>query len=223
MPTHPPVIVPLDLSDLNSIPEKVDQILKVHKYIDILINNGGISVRAEVMATSTEVDAKVMLVNYLGSVAMTKAVLPGMVERKTGHIVCVSSVQGKFAIPHRSAYTASKHALQAFCDSLRSEVDQHNVKVTVISPGYINTALSMNAVTGNGQAYGRMDAATATGANPDQVAKQILSEVLKESKDVILAPLAPRLAYYLRFLCPSAYFWIMARRARKMAAAIKND
>lgn len=77
-----------------------------------------------------------------------------MLKRREGHIVCVSSVQGKFAIPHRSAYSASKHAMQAFCDSLRAEVAEHNVKVTVVSPGYINTRLSINALTGNGQAYG---------------------------------------------------------------------
>lgn len=210
-------MIPLDLADLNSIPQKVQQILDIYQSIDILVNNGGISVRAEVMKTAIDVDLKVMLVNYLGTVAVTKAVLPAMVERKSGHIVCVSSVQGKFAIPQRSAYTASKHAMQAFCDSLRAEVDEHNVQVTVISPGYINTALSMNALTGSGQRYGRMDVTTERGANPDTVAKQIMKEVLKSSRDVTIAPLAPRIAYYLRHLCPSLYFWIMARRARKMS------
>lgn len=78
-----------------------------------------------------------------------------MIKRNEGHIVCVSSVQGKFAIPFRSSYTASKHALQAFSDSLRAEVAQHNIKVLVVSPGYINTALSLNALTGTGKTYGR--------------------------------------------------------------------
>lgn len=193
----------------------MQQILDIYQSIDILINNGGISVRAEVMKTAIDVDLKVMLVNYLGTVAVTKAVLPSMVERKSGNIVCVSSVQGKFAIPQRSAYTASKHALQAFCDSLRAEVDVHNINVTVISPGYINTALSMNALTGSDQRYDKMDAATEAGANPDTMARQILSEVVKGSRDVVIAPLAPRIAQYLRVLCPPLYFWVMAKRARK--------
>lgn len=210
------MVIPLDLADLNGIPEKIQQILDIYQSIDILVNNGGISVRAGVMQTAIDVDLKVMLVNYLGTVAITKAVLPSMVERKSGHIVCVSSVQGKFAIPQRSAYTASKHALQAFCDSLRAEVDVHNINVTVISPGYINTALSMNALTGSGQSYGRMDATTEAGANPDTMARQIIKEVQKGSRDVVIAPLAPRIAQYLRCFCPSAYFWIMARRAKKM-------
>lgn len=82
------------------------------------------------------------------------ATLPTMLKRKEGRIVCVSSVQGKFSLPHRSAYSASKHAMQAFCDSLRAEVAEHNVKVLCVSPGYINTSLSLNALTGSGRNYG---------------------------------------------------------------------
>ncbi len=77
-----------------------------------------------------------------------------MIKRKEGRIVCIGSVQGKFAIPYRSSYAASKHALQAFCDSLRAEMAAYNVKVTLISPGYINTDLSKNALVGTGDTYG---------------------------------------------------------------------
>lgn len=77
-----------------------------------------------------------------------------MVERKSGHIVFVSSVQGLIAIPDRAAYAASKHAMQAFGDSLYSEMRQHNVNVTVVSPGYVKTAVSLNALTGSGDAHG---------------------------------------------------------------------
>lgn len=108
--------------------------------------------------------------------------------------------------------------MQAFCDSLRAEMDVHNIQVTVISPGYINTALSLNALTGSGQKYGQIDSATATGANPDTMARQILSAILGGKKDVIIAGLAPRVAYYLRYFCPSAYFWVMARRAKKLGS-----
>lgn len=136
------------------MPDKVDEIEKIFGHIDILINNGGVSVRSDVLSTAMDVDIKVMLVNYFGTVALTKAVLPTMLKRKEGRIVCVSSVQGKFSLPHRSAYSASKHAMQAFCDSLRAEVAEHNVKVLCVSPGYINTALSLNALTGSGRSYG---------------------------------------------------------------------
>ena len=157
-----------------------------------------------------------MKVNYFGTVALTKAVLPSMIKRKQGRILCIGSVQGKFGIPQRSAYAASKHALQAFCDSLRAEMASNNVKVTLISPGHINTSLSLNAFTGSGQKYGKMDAATADGADRFEMSKEILRRVLSDGKDVILAPFAARLAYYLRFLCPSLYFWIIEQRANKL-------
>lgn len=72
VPTHPPVVLPLDLSDLNSIPDKIKQILEIFDHVDILINNGGISVRSDIVSSSVDIDIKVMLVNYFGSVAMTK-------------------------------------------------------------------------------------------------------------------------------------------------------
>ncbi|XP_053675475.1 dehydrogenase/reductase SDR family protein 7-like [Anopheles nili] len=216
VPTHPPIILPLDLSDLNSITEKVQSVLEIHGGIDILVNNGGVSVRGDALSTAIDVDIRIMLVNYFGTVAMTKACLPSMIARKEGRIVVVSSVQGKFAIPHRSAYSASKHALQAFCDSLRAEVAKDNVKVTLVAPGYINTSMSVNALTGSGATYGKMDAATAGGASADDTARSILKAIARDEKDLMLAPFAPRAAYWLRHLMPPVYYWIMQKRAEKL-------
>lgn len=77
-----------------------------------------------------------------------------MIERQCGTIVFVSSVVGRLPIPYRSAYTASKHALQAFADCLRAEVAQHNIHVMVTSPGYVQTEVSRNALTGYGTLHG---------------------------------------------------------------------
>lgn len=212
--THPPVVLPLDLSDLNALPEKIAKVLEIFDRIDILINNGGISYRGNVLTTSVDVDIKLMLVNYFGQVALTKAVLPSMIEKQSGHIVAVSSVQGKIAIPYRSAYAASKHALQAFCDTLRSEVASHNINVTVVSPGYIRTKLSLNALTGSGQTYGVMDATTESGLPADKVAEDILHAVAAEKKELVMCPLLPRIAILLRTLYPDVYFWLMKKRAK---------
>ncbi|CAO1370739.1 unnamed protein product [Diamesa tonsa] len=221
--THPPIVLSLDLTELNDLPGKVKQILDIHGHIDILINNGGVSVRSDVVSTQIDVDIKIMLVNYFGTAALTKAVLPSMIARKEGRIVCISSVQGKFAIPQRSAYSASKHALQAFCDSLRAEMDEHNVKVTLVSPGYINTPLSMNALTGNGSTYGKVDPATAAGVDPLKLSEQILESVLSDKKDVVSASFTAYAAIWIRFLCPPFYFWLMAQRARKFSKSTKKS
>lgn len=138
-----------------------------------------------------------------------------MTERKQGHIVFVSSVQGLIALPERSAYSASKHALQAFSDSLRAEVKKSNVSVTTVSPGYIKTNLSLNALTGSGDSYGQMDKNTEKGYTPEYVATKIIQAVVEKSKEEVISPLIPKVAIFLRKYFPSLYFLVMARRFEK--------
>lgn len=212
--THPPTVLPMDITNINSIPNEIAKIVEIYGKIDILINNAGISHRGDVLSTKVDVDIKIMLTNYFAQIAMAKAVLPYMTKQQSGSIVCVSSIQGKIAIPYRSAYAASKHALEAWCDSCRAELADKNIKVTVASPGYIKTALSLNALTGTGQVYGVMDKAIQQGYSPEYVANCILKAVLKDEKDLVITPFAPKAAMYLRRLWPSLYFWIMQRRAK---------
>lgn len=116
---------------------------------------------------------------------------------------------------HRSAYAASKHALQAFSDSLRAEVNHHNVDVTVVNPGYIRTSLSMNALTGRGEKYGQMDETTESGADPLQAAVEIVRAVKRKTEELMLCSLLYRMVVLLRAFLPRIYFMIMARRAGK--------
>ncbi|XP_020711313.1 dehydrogenase/reductase SDR family protein 7-like [Athalia rosae] len=215
VPTHPPIVLPLDITDLNSIPPEIEKVLKIYGKIDVLINNAGISYRGEVINTNVDVDIKLMLCNYFGQIAVSKAVLPSMIEQQSGHLVYISSVQGKIALPHRSAYSASKHALQAWCDSARAELADHNIDITVVSPGYINTALSLNALTGSGQNYGVMDKATAQGLPPEYVAEEVLKALLRKTSELTVSTFTPKVAIYLRTVFPSLYFWIMRKRANK--------
>uniref|UniRef100_A0A1B6CN93 Ketoreductase domain-containing protein n=1 Tax=Clastoptera arizonana TaxID=38151 RepID=A0A1B6CN93_9HEMI len=214
--THPPVIIPIDLSKIEEIPSHIEKIKAIFGHVDILINNAGISFRGDILSTKLDVDKNVMNVNYFGQIALTKALLSSMIDRRSGHIVAVSSVQGRISIPHRSAYAASKHALQAFCDCLRAEVAQYKINVTVVSPGYIRTNLSLNALTSSGQQYGVTDESTASGYSPDKVADDILSAVIRKKPELILSETTPRLAIYLRTFFPSLYFYIMKNRAKRL-------
>ncbi|CAO2643444.1 Dehydrogenase/reductase SDR family member 7B [Lemmus lemmus] len=213
--TYKPYTVTFDLTDPGAIAAAATKILQCFGYVDILINNAGVSYRGTISDTILDVDRKVMEINYFGPVALTKALLPSMVKRKQGHIVAISSIQGKISIPFRSAYAASKHATQAFFDCLRAEMEQDGIEVTVISPGYIYTNLSVNAVTADGSRYGALDKNTAQGRSPAEVAKDVLAAVGKKRKDVILTDLLPFLGVYLRTLAPGIFFRIMASRARK--------
>ncbi|KAB7494053.1 Dehydrogenase/reductase SDR family protein 7-like [Armadillidium nasatum] len=210
---HIPTVVRLDLEDLNSIPSFVESILKSHGHIDMLINNAGISYRGEIVTTEVSVDVKLMVVNYLAQVALTKAIVKSMIKRKSGHIVGVSSIQGKLAMPFRSCYSASKHALQSFFDCLRAEVDHHNIYVTVVSPGYIKTNLSMNAITGNGDVHGVMDKTTASGMLPKVVAEKIVKAIVNKDTEVLICPFLHKLIVCIRLCAPSLYFYIMKIRS----------
>ncbi|XP_029914832.1 dehydrogenase/reductase SDR family member 7B [Myripristis murdjan] len=213
--THIPSIVTFDLAETETVGKAAEEILKCYGQVDVLINNAGISYRGNILDTHVSVHRNVMETNYFGPIALTQALLPSMVHRRSGHIVVISSVQGKMAIPYRSAYAASKHATQAYFDCLRAEVDHYGIPVTVISPGYIRTNLSLNAVTGDGSKYGVLDKTTATGRDPRDVAQAVLHAVRHKSKDVVLAGPLPTLAIYLRTLWPALFFRLMSSRARK--------
>lgn len=211
----PPAILQLDLSNLASIPEKVTQAISFYGQIDVLINNAGQSYRGRVEDTSLDVDIRLMTVNYLGHVAITKAVLPYMIKEGGGHIIGVSSIQGKISIPYRSAYSASKHAFQAFFDCLRAEVCDKNITVSVLSPSYIKTNLSLNALKADGTQYNVMDKTTEQGMSPEYVAKKILDTVLYKQQDICLTPLHHKIAVFLRAVFPNLFFKLMASRALK--------
>uniref|UniRef100_A0A0B8RXZ3 Dehydrogenase/reductase SDR family member 7B n=1 Tax=Philothamnus irregularis TaxID=1899461 RepID=A0A0B8RXZ3_9SAUR len=213
---HKHHMVVFDLSDIKAVVSAAKEILSCVDHVDILINNAGISYRGTITETAIEVDRKVMETNYFGPLALTKALLPAMIKRRKGHIVAISSLQGKISIPFRSAYAASKHATQAFFDCLRAEVERFNIEVTVVSPGYIQTNLSLNAVTSDGSQYGVMDKTTSEGKTAADVARLVLGAVGEKRKEVLVASgFLPALAIYLRPLFPTVFFTLMARRARK--------
>ncbi|XP_071965597.1 dehydrogenase/reductase SDR family protein 7-like [Antedon mediterranea] len=213
--TYTPVVVPLDLENTDDIRVRAIEILECFGRVDVLINNGGISFRGTARETDIDIDKKIMNINYFGAVALTKVLLNSMIFEGSGHIIAVSSIQGRMAIPYRTAYTASKYALQAFFDSLRAEVADNNINVTVVSPSYINTNLSLHAVCSDGSAHGVMDSTTAKGMSSKYVANQIVKAVVTKRKDLMLGPIDHKLAVHLRNLLPSLYFWIMKMRARK--------
>lgn len=138
-----------------------------------------------------------------------------MVKRRDGHIVFISSVQGLIALPNRSSYGASKHALQAFSESLRAEVADSNVSVSIISPGYIKTNLSYNALTATGEKNAQMDETQQSGYSPEYVSQVTVEAIVQKKKDIVIAPIVPKGAIFLRKFLPCLYFYVMAKRAKK--------
>ena len=203
-------VTPMDLSDHAAIAGIVDQVLEDGP-VDILINNGGISQRSKAMDTQFEVDKKIMSVNYFGTVALTKALLPSMISRKEGHVVVISSVTGKVGTPHRSGYAASKHALHGYFDALRAEHHDDNIAVTLICPGFIQTNISMNALTGDGSPQNTMDTKTSQGLTPEALAKKVVKAIKKRRREVYIGG-SEILAIYVKRFFPG----LMARIIRKI-------
>jgi len=176
-------IIPFDLAKYNDFSHVVFSAVNFYGHIDILINNGGISQRSLAEETSIEVDERLIKVNYLGTVALTKALLPHFIKRHTGRFVVVTSVTGKIGTPLRSGYAASKHALHGFFDSLRAEVYKYNIKVTLICPGFVQTNVSRNALTARGKPQNKMDKATQNGITPQKLAQGILKAIRKDKQE----------------------------------------
>jgi short-subunit dehydrogenase len=127
-----------------------------------------------------------MDLNFFGTIALTKAVLPSMVARREGHIVPISSVVGYVGTPLRSTYSASKHALHGFFDSLRAEVAKDGITITIVCPGYVRTNVSLNALTGNGGVHGKTDETHQRAMLPEVAARRIVEAVAKRKQELLV-------------------------------------
>ena len=205
-------ILPLDLADFSSFEEKTRIANNFFNGIDILVNNGGISQRSYAVDTELKVDQQIFEVNYFGTIALTKAVLPYFISKKNGQIVVISSIMGKLGTPLRSAYAGSKHALHGFFDSLRAELYHDNIKVTIICPGYVNTNVSKNALTADGSKFEELDEATANGLSPEEFANKALKVIHKQKREVIIAGAKEKAGVYLKRFFPS----VLANVIRKV-------
>lgn len=179
-------VLPLDLSEAEKLPRKAQEALGIYGHIDYLFNNGGISQRSLAIDTQMKVIRKVMEVNFFGAVALTKAVLPSMIERQSGHIVVTSSVMGKFGTRLRSSYASSKHALHGYFDCLRQEVHEHNIGVSLVCPGYIKTDVTKNALEGDGSKHQKMGRGQQHGMPPDQFAEKLLPKIANEQNEIYI-------------------------------------
>lgn len=180
------MVLPLDLAATSNLSVLTQQVVGHFGRIDVLINNGGISQRATAYDTTMEVNRQIMEVNFFGNIAMTKALLPIFRQQKSGQILVISSIAGKFGFHLRSAYSASKHALFGYYESLVMEESEYNLKVTVACPGKINTPISTNAVTAEGKAHGQMDHNQATGMPVADCVEQLLRALEKNKHEVLI-------------------------------------
>ena len=203
--------VPFDLSDTAGIVEIVSQQIAAYGKIDILLNIGGISQRARIDETPLWLDRKIFEINYFGTVALTKAVLPYMIRKKSGHILATSSISGRFGFPLRSSYSASKQALHGFFATLYLENKSSNIKTSVIIPGRVNTAISYHALNPEGKEHGKLDDGQAKGISPDRAAKIIIRGLERDKREILVGKSELMLLHIRRYLP-----WLFFRIADKI-------
>jgi len=169
--------------------------------------------------TDISVEQRLFLVNFFSYVALTKALLPHFHKNGGGRFVVISSVQGFFGMPSRAPYSASKHALHGYFESLRAEESFRNIQVHIVCPGYVKTELSLKALTVDaGIENDKMDETTGGGYEPDYVAERAVSQVMKGKEIIVIAQFPAVLAIYLKRYMPSLLSWIMKSKGKKTAS-----
>ncbi len=208
------VILPFDLTDFDNAKNNAAKAIAAFGKIEILVNNGGVSQRSLIAETDFEVDKKIMEIDYLGTVALTKALLPHFIQYKRGHFVTITSLMGKFGSPYRSGYCGAKHALHGFFDVLRMEHYKDFLNVTLICPGFIQTNVAKNALIGNGSSQNKEDEATKNGMAVAVFAQKFVKAVESEKFEVYIGGKEVLGIYLKRFFPKFLHYFVLRSKVR---------
>jgi len=204
-------ILPMDVTNAAELPEKTQRALGMFSGIDILVLNAGITQRSLTRDTDESVYRQLMEVNFFASESLARAVLPSMLAQKSGHMVVISSIAGKFGVPLRSGYSASKFALHGFFEVLRAEEEKNGIRVTMVCPGYIRTDISLSALKGDGGKHAKMDPGIAKGMPAEECAGRILQGVARGKKEIIVGAQRERGLVYLKRFFPDLLARMVSR------------
>ena len=214
-------VLVLDLEKLDELESKTAEAMSLFGTIDYFISNAGLAIRDYALNTTLETDQKIMNINYFGPIVITKALLPSFIKNNKGHIVVTSSLSGKYGVPKIAAYAASKHALHGFYETLRSEIIDHNIQLTMIIPGIIKTSITTHALTGSGENFGKMEKTFETAYPVKRAAERIVVAIGKNKEEYFIGG-SEGITLYLNRISP----WLLRRFIRnhpiKKLRQIKN-
>lgn len=194
-----------DMLEIDRFEDIAKQAYGIFGKVNYLCNNAGMSQRSLILETPLAIDRKIMELDYFSQVALTKALLPYFVKQQNGHVIVISSVAGKYGFHYRSAYSAAKHALVGFFETLRLELMKIPVFVTLVYPGRVKTNISINALKSDGSKHGIMDDAQENGISAEECAERIMKGVDKKKVEVLIGREELILVYLKRWF-PSLYY-----------------
>ncbi len=200
-----------DVTSLTDCDAAIDAVVSAWGGVDVLVNNAGITQLGRFVDSDVEAIRRVVDVNFFGAVNCTKAALPSLLDRR-GQIIVTSSVAGFAPLFDRSAYSASKHALHGFFDSLRAEHRSEGLRVLMVCPSFVDTAIGANALGADGSPAAP-DARTGvkTPMSPDEVADDVVDAAARNRR-ILLVGREARLSYWIARLAPRIYERLMVKR-----------
>ena len=208
------LVLHLDLGQTDNVEDKVKEVVNKFGRIDILINNSGMGHRTLAVNTSTDIDRKVMEVNFFGTINLTKAVAKQMQKQKSGKLVIVTSIMGKYGMPLYSTYSASKHALYGYFESLRQELFKDNISVLIVSPGFINTDVSTKLLREDGKEYGIKSDAQEKGMSAKDCAAGIVSAI-KSNRNHKFVGNYEIFSVYVKQYFPQLFYKLMRKMTKE--------
>ncbi len=214
------LVLPFEATDWAALPGAVETAWRWRGGVDVLVNNAGVSQRSLALDTVPEVYDRLIDTDLRAPIRLTQALLPHMVERRSGTIVMISSVAGRLGPVLRTGYAAAKHGLIGYADSLRAEVEKaYGLRVMNVLPGSVRTAVARNALQSDGSARGESDANIEAGMDPAECARQILQGLVEDKREIVVAEGQEAFAAALRWQNPDQLFDLLAAEGARLADA----
>lgn len=209
------ISVVADITDNVQVEAAYQKVLAEKGRIDWLINNAGLSLRALIAETSMETERAIMEVDYFSQVFLTKTVLPTFLQQKSGRIVFISSVAGLLGTQYRASYSAAKGAIHMWANSLRAEVAEQGVHISVIFPGFVKTNVSINALNGEGKPRAIQDEAIENGLSATDFARQTIHSLQRGEEYIVVGGLKEKLGVWVSRISPKLLYKMIRKTTVK--------
>ncbi len=195
-----------DITRESQVEQAYRTVLEQKGRIDWLINNAGLSQRALIQETSMQTERAIMEVDYFSQVFLTKTVLPTFLQQKSGRIAFISSVAGLLGTQYRASYSAAKGAIHMWANSLRAEVADQGIGVSVIFPGFVKTNVSLNALNGEGKPQAKQDEAIENGLEADDFARQTVQALQSGEEYIVIGGKKEKLGVLVSRISPTTLY-----------------
>jgi len=208
-----------DVQDEDSLKNAINCVIGLEGQIDTLISNAGMGIGGPLEFTSIEDAQRQMDVNFMGMVRLMNLVVPVMRQQRHGHIICISSIGGLMGLPYQGMYSASKYAIEGYCQTLRLELHQLGIHVTVINPGDFHTSFTSqrkkvipetvaDAYPGYARSMQSIENDEHSGLKPEYLARRISRIVQKRHprNRYIIATPVQKASVLLKTILPAKWF-----------------